>query len=263
VLQMTHERAIVDDREKEVGVSLKPLIIIPVRLGSTRLPQKPLADIVGKPMIQHVWERAVEADVAPVVVATDHESIADIIYSLGGTVIMTDPDLPSGSDRVNAATQIFDPQKHYNVIINLQGDLPNVSPQTIRAVMKPLENESFAVATLAAVITDQEELTNRNVVKIALSSSSGRGAQALYFSRHSIPFGPGPHYHHIGIYAFRRAVLEQFVAMPPSPLEIQEKLEQLRLLESGVTFGVELVSSIPVSVDTQADLLRARTLLAA
>lgn len=260
---MTHEHVIVGGREKEVGMSLKPLIIIPVRLGSTRLPQKPLAEIVGKPMVQHVWERAVEADVAPVVVATDHESIADIIKSLGGTVIMTHPDLPSGSDRVNAAMHAFDPQKHHDVIINLQGDLPNVSPKTIRAVMKPLEKDSFDVATLAAVITDKEELTNPNVVKIALSLRSGHGAQALYFSRHSIPSGPGPHYHHIGIYAYRRHALEKFVALPPSPLEIQEKLEQLRLLEAGITFGVELVGAIPVSVDTEADLMRARTLLAA
>lgn len=242
---------------------LKPLIVIPVRLGSTRLPQKPLAEIVGKPMVQHVWERAVEADIAPVVVATDHESIADIITSLGGTVIMTHPDLHSGSDRVNAAMQAFDPHSTYNVIINLQGDLPNVAPSTIRAVLKPLEQGSFDVATLASPITDKEELTNPNVVKIALSLRSGHGAQALYFSRQAIPSGPGPHYHHIGIYAYRRPVLEQFVSMPPSPLELQEKLEQLRLLEAGITFGVELVSSIPVSVDTEADLMRARTLLAA
>jgi 3-deoxy-manno-octulosonate cytidylyltransferase (CMP-KDO synthetase) len=214
-------------------------------------------------MVQHVWERAVAADIAPVVIATDHESIADIIRSLGGKVIMTHPDLPSGSDRAYAAVQAFDPQKQYDTIINLQGDLPDVSPKTIQAVLKPLKSSAFDVATLAAVITDKEELNNPNVVKIALSLRSGQGSQALYFSRSPIPSGPGPHYHHIGIYAYRRPVLERFVSMPPSPLETQEKLEQLRLLEDGVKFGVELVSKIPVSVDTEADLLKARTLLAA
>jgi 3-deoxy-manno-octulosonate cytidylyltransferase (CMP-KDO synthetase) len=250
-------------KKRDFIMSLTPLVVIPVRLGSTRLPQKPLAEIMGKPMVQHVWERAVSADIAPVVVATDHESIAGIIRELGGQVVMTPPDLPSGSDRVHAAVESYDPKGKYDVVINLQGDLPDISPDTVAAVLKPLNDKTFDVATLAAVIKDREELSDTNVVKVALSLRSGKGAQALYFSRSMIPSGPGPHYHHIGLYAYRRPILEKFVSLPPSPLELQERLEQLRLLEAGVSFGVELVRSIPVSVDTEADLYRARTLLAA
>lgn len=243
-------------------MSINPIVIIPVRLGSTRLPQKPLALIEGKPMVEHVWRRACQADVGPVVVATDAMEIAQIIENLGGQTIMTDPELPSGSDRVFAALTQVDPKKNYNVVINLQGDLPNIDPAAIRASINPLHSNDVDVATLAAVIKDESELTNPNVVKIAMAlDAASKGGKALYFSRSMIPHGPGPHYHHIGLYAYRREILERFVTLAPSSLELQERLEQLRLLELGVRFGVELVDQIPVSVDTPEDLERARAAL--
>lgn len=240
-----------------------PIIMIPVRLGSTRLPQKPLADIHGKPMVQHVWERAITANIAPVVVATDHAPIAELIQSLGGSAVMTDPNLPSGSDRIHAALQVYDPQGQYNVVVNLQGDLPNISSSTLQAVIEPLAVSTVDVATLAAVITDEAEITNPNVPKIALSFQSESLARALYFSRSPIPAGSGLYYHHIGIYAYRRAMLDKFVSLPPSPLELQERLEQLRLLEAGAIFGVKVVDTIPISVDIEDDLQRVRRLFAA
>lgn len=243
---------------------MNPIIIIPARMGAMRLPQKPLADIQGKPMIQHVWERAVQAAIAPVVVATDHQEIADLIQSQGGQAVMTDAVLPSGSDRVYHALEQIDPQGVYDVAINLQGDLPNIDPVTIQKALTPLAHSEFDVATLVAPITDQSEIENPSVVKVALGGKRSDGvAQAFYFSRAPIPYGEGPHYHHIGIYAYRRPVLQQFVALPPSPLELQERLEQMRLIEQGIRFGVDFVEQVPVSVDTSADLERARLALAA
>lgn len=239
------------------------LIVIPIRLASVRLPQKPLADIHGKPMALHVWERAVAAGIAPVVVACDSQEVKDLIEKAGGQVVMTDPDLPSGSDRVYAALTAYDPSGKYDVVVNLQGDLPNVDPQALKAVLTPLSDATIDVATVAAQITDMSELDNPNVVKIALAhNADGSMGRALYFSRSCIPHGDGPHYHHIGIYAYRRPALKKFVELPPSTLEKRERLEQLRLVEQGVTFGVAFVDKIPVSVDTAEDLKRARQALA-
>lgn len=239
------------------------LIVIPIRLASVRLPQKPLADIHGKPMALHVWERAVAAGIAPVIVACDSPEVKDLIEKAGGQAVMTDPELPSGSDRVYAALEAFDPQGMYDVVVNLQGDLPNVDPHTIQAVLNPLKDSHIDVATVAAEITDVSELSNPNVVKIALSlDETTHTGRALYFSRQCVPYGDGPHYHHIGIYAYRRPALKKFVDLPPSPLEKRERLEQLRLVEKGITFGVAFVKEIPVSVDTAEDLERARQALA-
>lgn len=239
------------------------LIVIPIRLASVRLPQKPLANIHGKPMALHVWERAVAAGIAPVIVACDSKEVKDLIENAGGHAVMTDPALPSGSDRVYAALETFDPEGKYDVVVNLQGDLPNVDPHTIQAVLQPLKDASIDVATVAAEITDPSELSNPNVVKIALSlDEATQTGRALYFSRECIPHGDGPRYHHIGIYAYRRPALKKFVELPPSPLEKRERLEQLRLVEKGVTFGVSFVKQIPVSVDTAEDLERARQALA-
>jgi 3-deoxy-manno-octulosonate cytidylyltransferase (CMP-KDO synthetase) len=241
--------------------SLNPLIIIPVRIGSTRLPRKPLADIHGKPMIQHVWERAIQSQVGPVVIATDDAHIAQVIQGQGGHVVMTPAELPSGSDRVHHALQQVDPSGKHDVVINLQGDLPNIDVQAIRDVMKPLTHTHVDVATLAAPMTDPEDIQNPNIVKIAMADQEGVQV-ALYFSRSPIPHGEGPYYHHIGLYAYRRPFLQKFVDLPPSTLELRERLEQLRLVEKGVRFGVGLVDAIPQSVDTPDDLVKVCGLMA-
>ena len=242
---------------------MTPIVIIPARLASVRLPQKPLALIGHKPMLVHVWERAVAANVGPVVVACDGPELYDLITQLGGIAIQTDPALASGSDRVHAALNLFDPEGKYDVVINLQGDLPDIHPQHIVDSLEPLRSREVDVSTLAAEIKDPQEITNPNVVKIAPGEIQSNGSfTALYFSRASIPSGEGPYYHHIGLYAYRREVLDRFVSLAPSTLEKRERLEQLRLLEVGVSFGVKVVTSIPVSVDTQEDLERARQSLA-
>ncbi len=243
---------------------LNPLIVIPTRLKATRLPDKPLADIQGEPMIVHVWRRAVAAAVGPVVVACGDRAIYDVIAARGGTAVMTDPDLPSGSDRVQAAAQAVDPAGDFNVIVNLQGDLPTLDPAILRDVLLPLEADATVdIATLAVEIVEAAEFHNPNVVKIALARASeaasiGRG---LYFSRAPIPTGEGPHYHHIGIYAYRRAALARFVGLPVAELEALERLEQLRALTHGMRIDVKIVHTNPLGVDTPADLERARALI--
>jgi 3-deoxy-manno-octulosonate cytidylyltransferase (CMP-KDO synthetase) len=242
---------------------MNPLVIIPARLASTRLPNKPLADIHGEPMIVHVWRRAVEAEIGEVLVAASDENIAEVIHKVGGKVILTNPHLPSGSDRIWEALQTADPRGYYDTIINLQGDLPTIDPALIQAVLSPLDEPSVDISTLAAIIKDPEEIDNPNVVKAILTPIKGSDHifKALYFTRAGAPCGAGLHYHHIGLYAYKREALERFVTLPPSYLEKQERLEQLRALEDDMTIQVCIVDTIPLGVDTQDDLERAREIL--
>jgi 3-deoxy-manno-octulosonate cytidylyltransferase (CMP-KDO synthetase) len=229
---------------------------------ATRLPGKPLADIGGVAMIVHVWRRAIESGAGDVVVATDAEEIASVIDDAGGTAIMTRSDHQSGSDRVYEAVQAVDGNAKVDFVVNLQGDLPLLDPDLVTACLRPLEYGDADIATLAAEITDEAEREDPNVVKVVgAPAGPGNTMQALYFSRATVPFGDGPLYHHIGIYAFRRAALERFVSLPRSTLEQREKLEQLRALEAGMRIDVALVDTVPIGVDTPADLERACALL--
>lgn len=237
------------------------LILIPARLGSTRLPEKALALIAGEPMIAHVWRRAEAARLGRVVVATDSEAIAAAVTGVGGEAIMTRADHASGSDRIHEALGKLDPDRRYGIIVNVQGDLPTIEPETIRAALPPLADPAVDIATLAAVIARDEERTNPNVVKAVTSPISATRHRALYFTRATAPWGEGPLLHHIGLYAYRRAALEAFVSLPPSPLERREKLEQLRALEAGMRIDVCLVDAVPLGVDTPDDLERARLIL--
>ncbi len=238
------------------------LVVIPARLAATRLPNKPLAMIGDAPMIVHVWRRAVQANAGPVIVAAGDREIADAIKAAGGEAVLTDPALPSGSDRVHAAAEIYDPQGKFDVVVNVQGDLPTLEPKLVAASVTPLANPVIDIATVVARITIPEELNDNAVVKAALSLEPGATVgPALYFSRNLIPSGPGDHYHHIGIYAFRRAALRRFVTLKPTALELRERLEQLRAIENGMRMAAALVDTIPLGVDTPADLERARRLL--
>jgi 3-deoxy-manno-octulosonate cytidylyltransferase (CMP-KDO synthetase) len=240
-----------------------PLLVIPARMASTRLPGKPLADIEGAPMIVHVWRRAREAALGPVIVACAEREIAVAVEAAGGKAVLTKPDHPSGSDRIFEAVMQADPSRRHDIIINVQGDLPLIEPSAIRAALAPLSEAAVDIATLAAPIENTEELGNPSVVKIAAGFAPGVGvARALYFSRLPVPHGGGTRYHHIGLYAYRRAALERFVTLPPSPLEKRESLEQLRALEAGMRIDVALVDTVPFGVDTPADLARARELIA-
>ena len=244
--------------------SHQSIIVIPARLASQRLPGKPLADIGGDPMIVHVLRRAEEADLGPVVVACAEEEIAEAVTQAGGIAILTDPDHASGSDRGFEALNKADPEGKYDAVINLQGDLPLIEPAAIRAALIPLQNPEVDIATLGCVITDAAEKTDPNVVKIILSAEKGADqGRALYFTRATAPTGDGDLWHHIGIYAYRRAALAKFVELPPSPLEQRERLEQLRALEAGMRVDVALVDTVPFGVDTPADLERARAMYAA
>ena len=239
------------------------LIVVPARLKATRLPDKPLALINGEPMIVHVWRRAVQAGAGPVVVAAGDQEIADVLSTAGGVAVMTDPALPSGSDRVHAAAEIHDPKGAYDIVVNVQGDLPTLEPKLVAASVTPLADPAIDIATVVAKITMEEELSDNAVVKAAVSFQPGATTgPALYFSRNLIPSGPGDHYHHIGIYAFRRAALRRFVTLKPTILELRERLEQLRAIENGMRMAAALVDTIPLGVDTPADLERARRLLA-
>lgn len=241
---------------------MNPIIIIPARLASTRLPDKPLADIAGKPMIVHVWERAMAAAAGPVVVACAEQAIADAVTAAGGRAILTDPDLPSGSDRAHAALHAADPDGAHDVVVNLQGDLPALDPAVIPAVLRPLSDPDVDIATLATETDDPAERDNPNVVKAVLALHPGnRVGRALYFTRAPAPHGEGPVFHHIGIYAFRRTALDRFVHLPPGVLEQREKLEQLRALECGMRIDAALVDTVPFGVDTAEDLERARAIL--
>ena len=243
---------------------MKAIVLIPARMASTRLPGKPLADIAGKPMIIQVAERALESGVGRVVVATDTEDVAAAARAAGVEAVMTRADHQSGSDRIFEALQAIDPKATAEIVINLQGDLPTIPPEDIRAVVRPLENAGTDIATLGVEITDEEEKTNPNVVKIVGVPLDGAPRlRALYFTRATAPWGKGPLFHHIGIYAYRRRALERFVALPPGTLETRERLEQLRALEAGMRIDAEIVRSVPLGVDTPADLERAREFLSA
>ena len=231
-------------------------------MASTRLPGKPLALIAGRPMVLHVLDRAQEADIGPVAVACADQEIADAVRAAGGIAVMTDPSLPSGSDRVHAALATLDPQARHDVVVNLQGDLPTMPALQLRAVITPLSDPAIDIATLVAPIETAEEAALPSVVKAACAFERGRAVSpALYFSRVPIPSGEGPLWHHIGIYAYRRAALARFVSLPESPLERREKLEQLRALEAGMRIACARVDHAPFGVDTPADLARARLIL--
>ena len=231
-------------------------------MASTRLPAKPLADIAGLPMIVRVWQQAQAAGLGPVVVAAGEAQIVDIIKSHGGEAVLTDPDLPSGSDRIWAALQAIDPKGQHDVVVNLQGDLPALDPAQIKVVVHALARSGADIATLAAPIDHDEDKANPAVVKAVVAwDAAGPLGRALYFTRATAPTGGGPLFHHVGLYAYRREALESFVALPPSPLEQSEKLEQLRALEAGMRIAVARVEEAPLSVDTPADLERARKLL--
>ena len=238
------------------------LVLIPARMAATRLPGKPLLNIGGVPMIVHVLRRAEEARIGRVAVATDTSEIAAAVKSHGGEVVMTRPDHPSGSDRIYEALRAIDPAGKSEIVVNLQGDFPTISPDSIRDVLPPLADPAVDIATLAAQIHTGEESSNPNVVKAVGSPIGPRRLRALYFTRATAPHGDGPRYHHIGLYAYRRAALERFVAMPPSALEQQEKLEQLRALEAGMRIDITIVDTVPRGVDTPADLETARRILA-
>ncbi len=243
--------------------ALRPMILIPARMTATRLPGKPLADIAGVPMIVQVWRRAREADIGPVYVAADDAAIVAAVRDHGGEAILTRPDHPSGSDRIHEALGLVDPDGRHDVIVNVQGDLPTIDPAAVRASIAPLAEPSVDIATLAAEIVREEEKTNPNVVKVVGSPIGESRLRALYFTRATAPHGDGPLFHHIGLYAYRRAALGRFVSLPPSVLERREKLEQLRALEAGMRIDVEIVATVPLGVDTPDDLERARTILAA
>lgn len=245
-----------------------PLVLIPARLASTRLPNKPLADIAGAPMIVQVWRRAMEADLGPVVVACGEQAIFEAVKTAGGEAVMTRPDHPSGSDRIFEALKAVDPAGRHDCIVNLQGDLPTLDPALPRAALALLDDTAVDIGTLAAEIRVAEERTDPNVVKAVVSpwpqpQGSLSGGRALYFTRATAPTGEGPLYHHIGLYAYRRDALERFVTLQPSALEKRERLEQLRALEAGMRIEVAFVDTVPLGVDTPADLDRARVLLGA
>lgn len=245
---------------------MHPIIVIPARLASTRLPQKPLADIAGKPMIVHVAERAREADCAQVIIAADDRRIFEAVRDHGHHAIMTATDHQSGSDRIAEALALTDPDERHEIVINLQGDLPTIPSADIRASLKVLETDDECdIATLGTVIIDADEKTNPNVVKIVgtpvADATAGVKLRALYFTRATAPWGDGPLYHHIGLYAYRRQALKRFVALPPSPLEQREKLEQLRAVEAGMTIHAAIIDTVPLGVDTAADLEKARQAL--
>lgn len=238
---------------------MKPIIIIPARMAATRLPRKPMADIVGKPMIVQVADRAQQANCGTVLVATDNSEILAAVQDYGHSAIMTRADHPSGSDRIFEALNEFGGD--YDTIINVQGDLPTIDPADIRAVFAPLENPRCDIATLGVEISDEDEKTNPNVVKIVGSPIADNRLRALYFTRATAPYGDGPLYHHIGLYGYKRAALERFVSLKPSVLEMRERLEQLRALEDGMTIHAAIIDTVPLGVDTPADLDKARAIL--
>jgi 3-deoxy-manno-octulosonate cytidylyltransferase (CMP-KDO synthetase) len=237
------------------------LVLIPARMAASRLPGKPLLDIAGLPMIVHVLRRAETAAIGRVAVATDTAEIAAAVMAHGGEAVITRADHVSGSDRIYEALGKIDPNGRSEIVVNLQGDFPTILPENIRDVLAPLDDPSVDIATLAAEIHTEEEALNPNVVKAIGSPIGPRRLRALYFTRATAPYGEGPRYHHIGLYAFRRAALESFVRLPPSPLERQEKLEQLRALEAGMRIDIGIVDAVPRGVDTPPDLETARQIL--
>lgn len=240
---------------------MNPIVLIPARMAATRLPGKPLADIHGEPMIVHVWRRAMEAAIGEVVVATDSPEVAEAVRRAGGRVQMTRGDHPSGSDRIHEAVSALDPTGLHDLVVNVQGDLPTIAPATIRAALIPLMDPAVDLATLVAEIRREEERRAPSVVKMVGSALAPGRFRCLYFTRATAPWGEGPLWHHIGLYAWRRAALARFVALPPSGLEQRERLEQLRALEAGMRIDAVAVDDVPLGVDTPEDLERAREML--
>lgn len=240
----------------------RTLVLVPARMAASRLPGKPLADIAGEPMIVHVIRRAAAADLGEVVVATDSEAIQAAVEKAGFRAVMTSAAHPTGSDRIHEAADIVDPHRRCSRIVNVQGDLPTIEPALVRAAAGLLDEPAVDIGTLATVITRPEEIGNPNVVKVVGTPLSPRHLKALYFTRATAPSGEGPLYHHIGLYAYRRAALDRFVSLPPAPLEQRERLEQLRALENGMRIDVAVVDTVPLGVDTPDDLERARRLIA-
>ena len=241
--------------------SPETLVLVPARLASTRLPGKPLVEIGGLPMIVQVIRRAEAAKLGPVWVATDDLAIKTAVEKAGGHAVMTSKDHVSGSDRIFEALQAIDPKKKVKTVVNVQGDLPTVEPSTIRAVLAPLKDKAVDISTVAAVIDNESDRVNPNIVKVVGSFAGKNRMRALYFTRATAPAGEGPLYHHIGLYAYRRAALERFVNLKASPLELREKLEQLRALEAGMRIDVALVDAVPLGVDTRNELEKAREML--
>jgi 3-deoxy-manno-octulosonate cytidylyltransferase (CMP-KDO synthetase) len=241
---------------------VNPVVLIPARMASIRLPGKPLADICGEPMIVHVWRRAIEADIGPVFVAADDSRVVEAVEAAGGKAVLTRPDHQSGSDRIFEALGAVDPAGAYDIVVNVQGDLPTVERAAVRASLGPLADAAVDIATLATPIRRAEEKDDPNVVKAIGSEVAPGRLKALYFTRARAPWGEGELLHHIGLYAYRRNALKLFVSTPPSPLERREKLEQLRALEAGMRIDVMVVDAAPLGVDTPEDLERARTMLA-
>jgi 3-deoxy-manno-octulosonate cytidylyltransferase (CMP-KDO synthetase) len=232
-------------------------------MASTRLPGKPLADIHGKPMIVWVMERAIDAALGPVAVACGDAAIADAVRAAGGTAVLTDPDLPSGSDRVFAALLQLDPAGRHDVVVNVQGDFPTTTAEQLRLVVIPLADPAVEIGTLVVPIASDAEANTASFVKAACAFAEGAAvAPALYFSRQAIPWGDGPRWHHVGIYAYRRSALARFVSLAPTPLEMRENLEQLRALDAGMRIACARMEHGPFGVDTPQDLERARRLLA-
>lgn len=241
---------------------MNPVLLIPARMAASRLPGKPLADIAGVPMIVRVWRQAMAAGLGPALVAAGEPEIVAAVEQAGGRAVLTDPALPSGSDRIFAALRAVDSQGAHDVVVNLQGDLPALDPAQIRAVVAALADSGADIATLAAPIDNEPDRTNPAVVKAVVAwDRDERLGRALYFTRATAPSGEGTLWHHVGLYAFRRAALTRFVALSPSPLEKREKLEQLRALEAGMSIAVARVDSPPLSVDTPEDLERANRIL--
>ena len=263
------ETSLTESKAGARGRPANPIVLIPARLQSVRLPNKPLADIAGVPMIVHVMRRAQEADLGRVVVACAEREIADAVTAAGGEAVVTRADHVSGSDRIYEALTHLDADRKHDAVINLQGDLPTLAPDLPRAALDLLVDAEVDIGTLAVEINDAAERDDPNVVKAVISTSgtpagtaTGSG-RALYFTRSRAPSGDGVLWHHIGLYAFRRAALERFIALPPSPLEQRERLEQLRALEAGMRIDVAFVDTVPLGVDTPRDLARARELLGA
>jgi 3-deoxy-manno-octulosonate cytidylyltransferase (CMP-KDO synthetase) len=239
------------------------LVLIPARMASTRLPGKPLADICGLPMIVQVAKRATEAAIGRVIVAVDDQEVFDTVAAAGFEVIMTSKDHQVGSDRIFEALNAVDPDKKAKIVVNVQGDLPTIDPETVRAALRPLENPDVDIGTLTTEIDNEEDKTAPHIVKVVGTPVSEGRLRALYFTRATAPHGEGPLYHHIGLYAYRRAALERFVSLDRGTLEIRESLEQLRALEAGMRIDVEIVDTVPLGVDTPADLEKARRILSA
>lgn len=243
------------------AMTFNPLIVIPARMAASRLPGKPLADIHGAPMIARVIERALLAGAGPVCVAAAEPEIIAAAESAGARAVLTDPALPSGSDRIHAALSALDPQGNYDPIINLQGDMPTIEPGVIHAALEALRAAPGAdIATLVSPSDDADERADHNVVKAIVTA--GTPGRCLYFTRADAPTGPGPVQRHVGIYVWRRAALGRFVASPPSPLEQRERLEQLRALELGMSIVAGTVADFPKGVDTPDHLEAARAVWA-